>query len=117
MKTMEGWLPFSFHMIPPNPPTTPHRTRINHLHPNPGSCVLAITMVNFYHPDLLPERGSGPFPDNDVTKWGKLWWAMHNVIFGCKGPGWAAVGESSPPSSPLSSSFSLSPPPSYSSSS
>ncbi|CAO1596264.1 hypothetical protein XANCAGTX0491_000116 [Xanthoria calcicola] len=58
-----------------------------------GSCVLAITMINFYQPDLLPERGPGPFPDNDVTKWGKLWWAMHSIVFGCKGPGWAAVGD------------------------
>ncbi|KAL8726802.1 MAG: hypothetical protein Q9166_006484 [cf. Caloplaca sp. 2 TL-2023] len=38
-----------------------------------GSCVLAIAMVSFYDPAILHERGLGPFLDNDVTKFGKIW--------------------------------------------
>lgn len=93
--------PFPFHS--PIPPFSPCTRTNHHDDHRPGSCVLAITMINSYHADLLPERGTGPFLDNDVTKLGKVWWAMHSIIFACKGPGWAAVGECIPPLSSSSS--------------
>ncbi|KAL8675952.1 MAG: hypothetical protein Q9186_007478, partial [Xanthomendoza sp. 1 TL-2023] len=56
-----------------------------------GDCVLAITMIEFYDEDVLPERerGEGGLEANDVAKFAKIWWNLHDVVFGCKGPGWA----------------------------
>ncbi|KAL8703171.1 MAG: hypothetical protein Q9201_003647 [Fulgogasparrea decipioides] len=58
-----------------------------------GSCVLAIAMIDFYDDRVLDDRGYGPFYENDVSSFMAMWNAMHDIIYGCKGPGWVAVGE------------------------
>ncbi|KAL9017451.1 MAG: hypothetical protein Q9185_005213 [Variospora sp. 1 TL-2023] len=58
-----------------------------------GTCVLAIAMINFYPEGVLPERGDGPFLDNDVARYLTVWSSFHDIIFKCQAPGWSVVGE------------------------
>lgn len=50
-------------------------------------------MINFYPRSVLRERGPGTFEDTDVSRYVKVWMRLHEIIFGCMGPGWGAVGE------------------------
>ncbi|KAI4127120.1 MAG: hypothetical protein LQ338_003362 [Usnochroma carphineum] len=58
-----------------------------------GTCVLAIAMMNFYPSNVLSERGPGPFQNTDISRFLDVWWMLHDVIFTCRAPGWAPVGE------------------------
>ena len=58
-----------------------------------GSCVLAVVMLDFYSPEALPDRGVGPFWQNDVAAWGEVWEGFHRVIEDCEGVGWVEIGE------------------------
>lgn len=49
-------------------------------------------MIDFYPPEVLPERGEGPFLENDIARYLSLWTRFHDIIFGCQAPGWGAAG-------------------------
>lgn len=85
--------PMEFHLrdIPARSLDRAHQS-VNPRKYTSGTCVVAVAMVDFYRASLLPDRGAGPFEENDVSIWRNMWFLMQDIVRECRGAGWGKVG-------------------------